>query len=179
MKKEPRICRGFFLIRFGALSGSRGNGRFVTGQPNTASPALAGIWGARCSFPTRIGTGWGRFGHDADCGREGGTLRACSNSTPSNVDVIVRRWQDWTGELATRESDGAAYDELSVTGETSGKGVSSDESLSLEPAAASSWVRKLRQASALPASAWLARSLMRARISDPNLLEPAKCRSPI
>ncbi|AXV77653.1 hypothetical protein CJO79_12165 [Ralstonia solanacearum] len=98
---------------------------------------------------------------------------------PKYVDVIVRRWQDWTGELATRESDGAAYDELSVTGETSGKGVSSDERLSLEPAAASSWVRKLRQASALPASAWLARSLMRARISDPNLLEPAKCRSPI
>lgn len=41
---------------------------------------------------------------------------------PKYVDVIVRRWQDWTGELATRESDGAAYDELSVTGETSGKG---------------------------------------------------------
>ena len=31
---------------------------------------------------------------------------------PKYVDVIVRRWQDWTGKLATRESDGAAFDDL-------------------------------------------------------------------
>ena len=31
---------------------------------------------------------------------------------PKYVDVIVRRWQDWTGKLATRESDGAALDDL-------------------------------------------------------------------
>ncbi|QCX51137.1 hypothetical protein E7Z57_18685 (plasmid) [Ralstonia pseudosolanacearum] len=106
--------------------------------------------------------------------------------TPKYVDVIVRRWQDWTGELATRESDGAAYDELPVTGESSGKGftlmrvwVSSKRQLRHGQAAASSWVRRLGQASALPASAWLARSLMRARIADTNLPESAKCRSPI
>lgn len=27
------------------------------------------------------------------------------------VDVIVRRWQDWTGKQATRESDGALFDD--------------------------------------------------------------------
>ena len=34
---------------------------------------------------------------------------------PKYVDVIVRRWQDWTGKLATRESDGAAFDDFSLT----------------------------------------------------------------
>ncbi len=34
---------------------------------------------------------------------------------PQYVDVIVRRWQGWTGKQATRESDGAAFD--SLTGE--------------------------------------------------------------
>ncbi len=28
---------------------------------------------------------------------------------PKYVDVIVRRWQEWTGERATRESDGAGF----------------------------------------------------------------------
>lgn len=37
---------------------------------------------------------------------------------PKYVDVIVRRWQDWTGEQATRESDGVAFDDLSGLGET-------------------------------------------------------------
>ena len=30
---------------------------------------------------------------------------------PKYVDVIVRRWQDWTGKKATRESDGVAFDD--------------------------------------------------------------------
>ncbi|TDQ41877.1 site-specific DNA-methyltransferase [Tepidicella xavieri] len=29
---------------------------------------------------------------------------------PKYVDVIVRRWQDWTGRQATREADGVAFD---------------------------------------------------------------------
>ncbi len=33
---------------------------------------------------------------------------------PKYVDVIVRRWQDWTGKQATRESDGVAFDAQSV-----------------------------------------------------------------
>ena len=37
---------------------------------------------------------------------------------PKYVDVIVRRWQDWTGQQATRESDGVAFDDLSGLGET-------------------------------------------------------------
>jgi len=31
---------------------------------------------------------------------------------PKYVDVIVRRWQDWTGKLAKRESDGIGFNEL-------------------------------------------------------------------
>ena len=31
---------------------------------------------------------------------------------PKYVDVIVRRWQDWTGKQATREADGVAFDDL-------------------------------------------------------------------
>jgi len=30
---------------------------------------------------------------------------------PKYADVIVRRWQDWTGQQATRESDGLAFDQ--------------------------------------------------------------------
>lgn len=33
---------------------------------------------------------------------------------PKYVDVIVRRWQDWTGKKATRQSDGVAFDELAA-----------------------------------------------------------------
>jgi DNA modification methylase len=33
---------------------------------------------------------------------------------PRYVDVIVSRWQDWSGKSATRESDGVAFDELSA-----------------------------------------------------------------
>jgi DNA modification methylase len=30
---------------------------------------------------------------------------------PKYVDVIVRRWEDFTGKQATRESDGLAFDQ--------------------------------------------------------------------
>jgi hypothetical protein len=33
---------------------------------------------------------------------------------PKYVDVIVRRWQQWTGKLATRESDGVGFDDLAA-----------------------------------------------------------------
>ena len=36
---------------------------------------------------------------------------------PKYVDVIVRRWQDWTGKQATREADGIPFDQ--VTSESS------------------------------------------------------------
>jgi DNA modification methylase len=29
---------------------------------------------------------------------------------PKYVDVIVRRWQTWSGEVAVREADGVAFD---------------------------------------------------------------------
>lgn len=34
---------------------------------------------------------------------------------PKYVDVIVRRWQDWTGKQATRESDGKLFDDCAGT----------------------------------------------------------------
>jgi DNA modification methylase len=34
---------------------------------------------------------------------------------PKYVDVIVRRWQDWTGKQATRESDGVAFEAQSAS----------------------------------------------------------------
>lgn len=47
---------------------------------------------------------------------------------PKYVDVIVRRWQDWTGELAYREPDGALLegaraDRLAISGEPLTMGV--------------------------------------------------------
>ncbi len=35
---------------------------------------------------------------------------------PKYVDVIVRRWQDWTGQQATREADGVAFNSVPVLG---------------------------------------------------------------
>jgi len=34
---------------------------------------------------------------------------------PRYVDMSVRRWQEWTGRTANRESDGAAFDDLIAT----------------------------------------------------------------
>ncbi|WP_394474894.1 site-specific DNA-methyltransferase [Ralstonia mannitolilytica] len=42
-----------------------------------------------------------------------GRLARLIELDPKYVDVIVRRWQDWTGKQATRESDGVAFDALS------------------------------------------------------------------
>jgi len=47
-----------------------------------------------------------------------GRLARLIELDPKYVDVIVRRWQDWTGDRATRESDGVAFDDLSGLGET-------------------------------------------------------------
>ena len=54
-------------------------------------------------------------------GGSGSTLIAAEKSgrrarlielDPKYVDVIVRRWQDWTGQKATRKADGLQLDEL-------------------------------------------------------------------
>ena len=55
-------------------------------------------------------------------GGSGSTLIACEKSgrrarlielDPKYVDVIVKRWEDFTGQKATRESDGSAFADLS------------------------------------------------------------------
>jgi DNA modification methylase len=56
-------------------------------------------------------------------GGAGCTLIACAKSgrharlvelDPRYCDVIVRRWQDWTGEQATLEGDGRAFEEIAA-----------------------------------------------------------------
>jgi len=37
---------------------------------------------------------------------------------PKYADVIVRRWQDWTGQQATREADGLAFDQAASDSST-------------------------------------------------------------
>jgi DNA modification methylase len=44
-----------------------------------------------------------------------GRLARLIELDPKYVDVIVRRWQDWTGKQATRESDGLAFDDQAVS----------------------------------------------------------------
>ena len=58
-------------------------------------------------------------------GGSGTTLIACEKSgrrarlielDPKYVDVIVKRWQDFSGKQATRQSDGVAFNALAQTG---------------------------------------------------------------
>jgi DNA modification methylase len=42
-----------------------------------------------------------------------GRLARLIELDPKYVDVIVRRWEDWTGKLATRAADGIAFREIS------------------------------------------------------------------
>jgi len=60
-------------------------------------------------------------------GGSGTTLMAAEKSgrqarlielDPKYVDVIVRRWQDWAGQQATRESDGLAFDQAASESST-------------------------------------------------------------
>jgi DNA modification methylase len=58
-------------------------------------------------------------------GGSGTTLIACEKSgrrarlielDPKYVDVIVKRWQDFSGKQATRQTDGVAFNDLAQTG---------------------------------------------------------------
>jgi hypothetical protein len=60
-------------------------------------------------------------------GGSGSTLIACEKSArrarlievdPKYVDVIVKRWEDFTGQKATRESDGSAFADLARQGQS-------------------------------------------------------------
>jgi DNA modification methylase len=44
-----------------------------------------------------------------------GRLARLVELDPKYVDVIVRRWQEWTGKQATRESDGALFDDQATS----------------------------------------------------------------
>jgi DNA modification methylase len=58
-------------------------------------------------------------------GGSGTTLIACEKSgrrarlielDPKYVDVLVKRWQDFSGKQATRQNDGVAFNDLTQTG---------------------------------------------------------------
>ncbi|MCL6417906.1 site-specific DNA-methyltransferase, partial [Aestuariirhabdus sp. Z084] len=60
-------------------------------------------------------------------GGSGSTLIACEKTgraarlielDPKYVDVIVRRWQDYSGEQAIRESDELSFDEVALSMQT-------------------------------------------------------------
>ncbi|MGU0713175.1 site-specific DNA-methyltransferase [Pseudomonas aeruginosa] len=44
-----------------------------------------------------------------------GRLARLIELDPKYVDVIVRRWQDWTGKQATREADGVLFDDQAAS----------------------------------------------------------------
>ena len=61
------------------------------------------------------------------CAGSGTTLIACEKGgrsarlvelDPKYVDVICRRWQNWTGETATLEGDGRTFDEITAGRDT-------------------------------------------------------------
>ena len=41
---------------------------------------------------------------------------------PKYVDVVIRRWQDWSGQQAVRERDGVAFDDITVLAKAPGSG---------------------------------------------------------
>jgi DNA modification methylase len=78
-------------------------------------------------------------------GGSGSTLIACEKTgrqarlvelDPRYCDVIVQRWQKWTGHVATLEGDGQAFDEIAGARDRGGIGrtpVSATASASLRP----------------------------------------------
>jgi DNA modification methylase len=55
---------------------------------------------------------FGGYGTTLIAAEKTGRLAHLIELDPKYVDVIVRRWQDWTGQQATREADGVAFDAL-------------------------------------------------------------------
>ncbi len=98
-------------------------GERLYGEGGSAMTGSADAWIRNASRPGDVVLdAFGGFGTTLIAAEKAARAACLIELDPKYVDVIARRWQDWTGELATRESDGAAYDELSVTGESAGKG---------------------------------------------------------
>ena len=66
----------------------------------------------QASRATRSWTPFGGSGTTLIAAEKSGRKAFLMELDPKYVDVIVRRWQDWTGKLATRESDGVGFDDL-------------------------------------------------------------------
>jgi DNA modification methylase len=56
--------------------------------------------------------GFGGSGTTLIAAEKTGRVARLIELDPKYCDVIVRRWQDWTGQRATREEDGVSFDEL-------------------------------------------------------------------
>ena len=53
---------------------------------------------------------------------------------PANVDVIVRRWQDITGEVAVVDGEDRTFDDVAATRSASNAATAADHSASVAPA---------------------------------------------
>ena len=56
--------------------------------------------------------GFGGSGTTLIAAHKSGRRSRLMELDPKYVDVIVRRWQTWSGEEAVREDDGVAFDDL-------------------------------------------------------------------
>ncbi len=61
--------------------------------------------------------GFGGSGTTLIAAEKAGRVARLIELDPKYCDVIVRRWQDWTGQRATREEDGAGFDEVASEAE--------------------------------------------------------------
>ena len=66
-------------------------------------------------FPSASMDPFGGSGTTMIAAEKTGRVARLIELDPKYVDVIVRRWQDWTGKQATRESEGVAFDAQSVS----------------------------------------------------------------
>ena len=78
---------------------------------------------------------------------------------PKYVDVIVRRWQDWTGQQATREVDGVTFNSIPVSGPVGHEIATADVGDVTEVLELASLVSDINAADALQGDAVLAGEL--------------------
>ena len=64
-----------------------------------------------CRPGKRVLDPFGGSGTTLIAAEKSGRLARLIELDPKYADVIVRRWQDWTGQQATREADGVAFDQ--------------------------------------------------------------------
>jgi len=78
-------------------------------------PGMPGDWAGRFAPSYVVLDPFGGSGTTLIAAEKSGRLARLIELDPKYVDVIVRRWQGWTGKQATRESDGALFDDQATS----------------------------------------------------------------